>query len=455
MDIIVTISNILWGWPLVIIILFAAIVLTIQTRAIQFRRFRYMCKTTFGSIFKKGTDEGEGVMNPLKLALTAMAGTIGVGNIAGVGLAIGIGGPGAIFWLWVAALFAMVCKYSEIVLGVKYREWDEEIQEYRTGPMYYIRKGLGSRFTWLAMLYALLFGVAYFIMAFVQSNTIAIAMDSMLGIEPMITGIGLVIIMAFVVYGGLGRLVKVADVLVPIMSLIYITAALVIILLNITKLPSVFVTIVTSAFSGTAPIGGFAGATVILSMRQGFARAIFTSDGGVGLGAVVHGQAITTHPAKQGMWGMFEVFTVTIIVCTSTALVIMFTGVYDSGLSGLELTSLAFSTGLPGEWLGEIIVCVSVVLFGYTTAINNNFLFQRAMFYVFKKTNRKLITIVCGTLSLIGVMIGSLGGLEVIWSLSDLFLGIVILINLPVVLRLSGEVRKLTDEYYGNGQHKS
>ncbi len=454
MNVIIDISNFLWGWPLIIIILITAVTLTVQTGGIQFRRFGYMLRTTFGSLFKKEEEKGEGVMRPIKLVLAAMAGTIGTGNIAGVGLAIGIGGPGAVFWLWMAALFSMICKYSEIVLGVKYREWNEETGEYKSGPMYYIRKGLGSKWAWLAAFYALIFGLAYFIMAFVQSNTIAIAMHSMLDIKPIVTGIILAVLLLFVVYGGLKSLVKVADVLVPIMTILYFVAAFVIILLNITKLPSVVVLIVKSAFTGSAAVGGFIGSTVVLSMRQGFARAIYSNDGGVGLGAIIHGQAITEHPAKQGMWGIFEVFVDTIIVCTSTALVILFTGVYDSGLKGLELTSLAFSTGLPGKWLGQALVCISVVLFGYTTSINNNFLFQRAMFYVFKNKHTKIITIVCGTLSLVGAIVGAVGGLEFIWGLSDFFLALIILINVPVVLVLSGQVRELTKEFFGNGQHK-
>lgn len=453
MQLFIKISDFLWGWPLIALILFTAIVLTIRTGAIQFRRFGYMLHSTFGTIFKKEV-EGEGVMRPFKLAMAAMSGTIGTGNIAGVGLAIGIGGPGAVFWMWIVALFSMVCKYSEIVLGVKYRELDSETGEYKAGPMYYIKKGLGSKWAWLAVTYALLFGVAYFVMGFVQSNTIASAMNTILNIDPLITGIVLAICMSFVVYGGLKGLVRVADKLVPFMTIIYLLGCLTIILLNITKLPDVLVTIISSAFNGSAALGGFAGSTVVLSMRQGFARGIYSNDGGVGLGAIIHGQAITTHPAKQGMWGIFEVFIDTCIVCTSTALVIMFTGVYSSGEQGLPLTSLAFSTGLPGTWLGHAIVCFGVVLFGYTTIINNNFLFQSGMLYVFKNVKRKTIMIVCGTLSLIGAVFGAVGGLEEIWGLSDLFLGVIILINIPVVLVLSKEVKELTDEYYGNGQHK-
>ncbi|QNM06001.1 alanine/glycine:cation symporter family protein [Qiania dongpingensis] len=453
MGIFIKISDFLWGWPLIIIILLTAVVLTVRTGAIQFRRFGYMLRTTFGSIFKK-EEEGEGVMKPFKLAMAAMSGTIGTGNIAGVGLAIGIGGPGAVFWMWIVALFSMVTKYSEIVLGVKYRELNKETGEYNSGPMYYILKGLGSKWGWLAVTYALLFGLGYFVMAFVQSNTIAAAMSTMLNVKPLITGIALAVLMSLVVYGGLKRLVKVADVLVPFMTIVYFVASLVIILMNIDKLPGVFGTIISSAFTGSAALGGFAGSTVVLSMRQGFARGIYSNDGGVGLGAVIHGQAITTHPAKQGMWGIFEVFIDTCVVCTATALVIMFTGVYGSGEKGLALTSLAFSTGLPGKWLGHAIVCFGVVMFGYTTSINNNFLFQNAMGYVFKNVKRKIIIMVCGTLSLFGAIFGAMGGLEEIWGLSDLFLALVILINVPVVLALSKEVKELTKEYYGHGQHR-
>lgn len=458
MDFIVNVSNWLWGWPLIIVILAGAVILTFQTGAIQFRRFGWMLHSTFGSLFKKeetSITQGEGVMKPIKLVLAAMAGTIGVGNIAGVGMAIGIGGPGALFWMWIAAFFSMVCKYSEICLGVKYREYNEEINEYKAGPMYYIRKGLGEKWTWLAILYAFMFGVGYWIMAFVQSNSIAIAMNSMLGIKPLYTGVVLAIAMALVVYGGLKGLVRVADILVPIMTTIYLLGALTVLILNVTNIPTAFALIFTSAFKGSAAVGGFVGSTVMLSMRNGFARAVYSNDGGVGLGAVIHGQAITPHPAQQGVWGIFEVFVDTIIVCTSTALVIIITGANESGLAGLELTAKGFSIGLPGQFFGQFIVCFGVILFGYTTALNNNFLFQRGMFYVFKNKHTKAITLICGSLSLVGAVLGSIGGLNVIWGLSDFFLAIIILINVPVVIVLSGEVKTLTNEWFGNGRHKS
>ena len=348
----------------------------------------------------------------------------------------------------------MITKYSEIVLGVHYREYDKNTQQYDSGPMYYIKKGLGSKWVWLATTYALLFGLAYFVMAFVQSNTIAIGMKDLLGAKPLVTGLILAAIMALVVFGGLKSLVKVSEVLVPVMSILYVLAALFIIIANIGKLPSVLATIVSSAFTGSAAVGGFLGSTVVLSMRQGFARGIFSNDGGVGLGAIVHGQGITTHPAKQGMWGLFEVFIDTIVVCTATACVIMFTGAYETGYKGLSLTAEAFSIGLPGSFAGKALICLSVALFGFTTCINNNYLFTQAMNYVFHNAKYKIIVIICGVLSLGGAVYGALGGLEDIWGMADLFLAIVIIINLPVVIALSGKVKELTQDFFGTNKWK-
>ncbi len=450
-----SVADFLWGWPLIIIIVFTAIYLTAQTGAVQFRKFGYMLKTTFGSIRKKESEiKGEGIAAPIKMAFAAMAGTIGTGNIAGVGMAIGIGGPGALFWMWIVALFSMITKYSEIVLGVKYREKDQRTGQYDSGPMYYIIKGLGKNWTWLATTWTLLFGIAYFIMAFVQSNTIATGVNDIIGAPKLATGIVLAIAMALVVFGGLKSLSKTANVLVPLMTAVYIIAALFIIITNIGKIPAVIALIFKSAFTGSAAVGGFVGSTVVLSMRQGFARGIFSNDGGVGLGAIVHGQSITTHPAKQGMWGIFEVFVDTVIVCTATGFIILFTGVYDTGLKGLSLTSEAFAVGLPGAVFGKWLVTLCVCLFGFTTCINNNYLFTQASTYVFKKAKYKTIIIICGTLSLCGAIYGALGGLEQIWGLADLFMAIVILINLPVVIYMAPQVGRLTRDFFGTDKWK-
>lgn len=449
-------SNILWGAPVLILLGIVGLLYGIRTKFFQIRKMGYILKNTAGEMFKKGggASGDKGTLTPLQAVCSALAGCVGTANIAGVATAMVVGGPGAVFWMWVVALFSMITKYSEIVLGVHYREYDENTQQYDSGPMYYIKKGLGSKWVWLATTYALLFGLAYFVMAFVQSNTIAIGMKDLLGAKPLLTGLILAAIMALVVFGGLKSLVKVSEVLVPVMSIFYVLAALFIIIANIGKLPSVLATIVSSAFTGSAAVGGFLGSTVVLSMRQGFARGIFSNDGGVGLGAIVHGQGITTHPAKQGMWGLFEVFIDTIVVCTATACVIMFTGAYETGYKGLSLTAEAFSIGLPGSFAGKALICLSVALFGFTTCINNNYLFTQAMNYVFHNVKYKIIVIICGALSLGGAVYGALGGLEDIWGMADLFLAIVIIINLPVVIALSGKVKELTQDFFGTNKWK-
>ncbi|HIY08447.1 MAG TPA: sodium:alanine symporter family protein [Firmicutes bacterium] len=453
MELLINFSNFLWGWPLVIFMLIVAVALTVATGAVQFRQFGYMLRTTFGKLFDK-SGQGEGTIHPYQAAMASIAGTVGIGNIAGVGLAIGLGGPGALFWLWVVSIFSMITKYSEVVLGVHYREKDPVTGEYQSGPMYYITKGLGSNWKWLAVLYAFMFGITYLVYSFVQSNTIAVAMTSMVGLEPLYTGIILAVLASFVVFGGLQGLAKTAEKLVPIMTIIYFVSALIIIIGNIGRLPEVLASVFTQAFTGSAAIGGFAGSTVLMAVRHGFTRGVFSNDGGLGLGAVLHGTAITTHPAKQGMWGIFEVFLDTDLVCTSTALVILFSGVLDSGLSGLDLTSLAFATGLPTDWLGSVLICISVVLFGFTTILADIYYCDFGLSYVFKKLRGKKFSNVIRVLCLIGIVWGAVGGLSTVWGLADLVMAILIIINLPVVLAQVKTVGRLTKEFFGSGMHK-
>ena len=453
MELAINISNFLWGWPLIIFMLVVAVVLTISTGGVQFKQFGYMLKTTFGKLFDR-SGEGEGTIHPYQAALASIAGTVGIGNIAGVGMAIGIGGPGAVFWMWVVSIFSMITKYSEVVLGVHYREKDPETGEYMSGPMYYIRKGLKGNWKWLAGLYAFMFGATYLVYSFVQSNTIAVAMSSMVNLKPLYTGIILAVLSSFVVFGGLKGLARTAEKLVPTMTIIYFASALFIIITNITQLPEIVVSIVRDAFTGSAAVGGFVGSTMLLSIRQGFSRGVFSNDGGLGLGAVLHGTAITTHPAKQGMWGIFEVFLDTNLVCTSTALVILFSDVLDSGRTGLELTSLAFATGLPADWIGSTIICIAVVLFGFTTILADIYYCEFGMSYIFHKLKGKTFSNIIRVLCLVGVVYGAVGGLSEIWGLADLFMALLIIINLPVVLVQAKKVGELTREFFGNNMHK-
>ena len=450
MSIVSSISNFLWGWPILIFMIVAAVLLTIRTRAVQIVHFNYMLTSTLGLIGKKSP--GEGMLHPFQAAMASISGTIGIGNIAGVGMAVGIGGMGAVFWMWVVALFSMITKYSEVCLGVKYREKDEKTGEYMSGPMYYITNGIGKNWKWLALTYAVLFSFCYCSYTSVQSNTIARAMSNFLNIKPLMTGIALAVLASLVVFGGLKGLARVADKLVPFMTILYFIFSLFIIVTHIGSLPSVLASIVGNAFKGSAPLGGFVGSTVILSMRQGFARGVFSNDGGLGLGAVMHGTAVTTHPAKEGMWGIFEVFLDTIIVCTCTALVICFTGSLDSGLKGLDLTTRAFDIGLGNARIGTIVVSISVLLFGYTTILCDIVLCELGMRYVFKNSNPKIVANVVRVICLCVVVYGSLGGLSETWDLADMFMAMLIFLNLPILIYKSKEVGEITLDYFGESK---
>lgn len=452
MEFVTAVSNFLWGWPILIFMLATAVLLTLTTGGVQFRRFFYMLRITFGSIGKKSP--GEGMLHPFQAAMASISGTVGIGNIAGVGMAIGIGGIGAVFWMWVVAMFSMITKYSEVVLGVRYREKDEKTGEYVSGPMYYITKGIGPNWKWLALIYATLFSFCYLAYSTVQSNTIAKAMQNAANIQPLYTGIALALLSSLVVFGGLRGLARTAEKLVPFMTLFYMGFALFIIITNIDKLSSVLYSIVSNAFSGSAPIGGFVGSTMMLAMRQGFARGVFSNDGGLGLGAVMHGTAVTTHPAKEGMWGIFEVFLDTIVVCTATALVICFTGALESGLKGLDLTTHAFSLGLGSENLGSIFVNFAVLLFGFTTILCDIVLCELGMRYVFKSFNQMIVANIVRVICLFVLVYGAIGGLAQTWDLADMFMASLILVNLPILIYKSKEVGEITRDFFSTGKYK-
>lgn len=452
MSLITKMSDFLWGWPIIIFIIAGASILSIKLGFIQFTKLGYFLKNTFGKMFEKDY-KGQGNLSPFQAATASMAATIGVGNIAGVGMAIGIGGPGALFWMWVVALFSMVAKFCEIVLGIKYRKLDEETRIYRSGPMYYITEGLGKSWKWLAALYAFLFSVTYLVYSFVQSNSMAVAVESLTNVKPLYTGIIIALVASIIIFGGLKVLGKAAEKIVPIMALVYIIGAIIVIITHIGNLPTVIANIFTSAFNGASVAGGFAGATFIMAIRNGFARGIFSNDGGLGLGAVLHGTAITTHPVKQAMWGVFEVFVDTIIVCTSTGLVILLSGAFTSGEKGLALTTLAFETGIPIPYVGNLIVTVSVILFAFTTIVANEFYCETGVNYLFGEKTGKKINQAVKIIYIIGIIYGSVGGLNRVWALADFFMALLIIINLPVVVMLSSEVVKLTREYFS--QEKS
>jgi len=442
MDPLVNFAGWMWGWPLVIILSVVSVIFSIGLKFVQFKRFGFIMKNTFGKIFSKETT-GEGTLTPIQAVSSALAGTLGTGNIAGVGVAVGLGGPGAIFWMWVVALLAAIVKYAEIVLGIFYREKDSE-GVYRGGFMYVVTNGLGSKWKWLASIWSFLFFIQFWIGGAVQSNALADVLSLSFGWNNMAVGIVTAILVGIVIIGGIKRIGKVAERIVPIMAVIYFFGALTILITHINVIPQVLSQIVSSAFNGMAATGGFAGATVMVVIRHGFSRGVFSNEAGMGTSPMAHATAQTDHPARQGVWGIFEVFIDTIVMCTMTGLVIMVTGTLTSGEVGASLTALSFGQGLPGP--GDLIVTISTAFFAYTTILVAEYYAETGAQYVFGDKIVKPFRY----LFIIAIIIGAVGGLQVVWGLFDLFMALTVAINAVVITFFIGDVKRLTKEFFGN-----
>lgn len=435
------INGIVWGPPILILIVGTGLYLTARTNFFAITKLGYVLKNTLFKMFSK-EQHGEGEVTAFQAVATALAATVGTGNIAGVATAIAAGGPGAVFWMWVAAVLGMTTKYAEVVLAVKFREKTED-GRFVGGPMYYIEKGLNQK--WLAAIFALFGALAAFgIGNMTQSNSIAAAMNTTFNISPLVMGIIVAVATGLVVIGGLKRIAQVTELLVPFMAAFYILGGLVVIILNIANLPAAIVTIVKSAFTGQAAIGGFAGATVMNAMRYGVARGVFTNEAGLGSAPIAHAAATTDHPARQGLWGVFEVWIDTLIIATITALCITLTGVWESGVSGANLTMSAFTTVLPS--LGNYIVAIGLFLFAFSTILGWEYYGERCAEYLFGPKINKFYRI----LWIPFIVIGAIGGLEFIWDLADTLNGLMAIPNLVGVLFLSPMVIKLTKEFFTN-----
>ena len=397
-------------------------------------------KQTFGRAFGK-KKEGDGAISPTQAVSSAMAATVGVGNIAGVSTALALGGPGAVFWMWMSALVGMATKYGEASLGVKYRDVDPKTGEVSGGVMYYIQNGMGRKWRPLALIYALLAGVAAFgIGCMVQANTMAHALQTGFNVPTWVTGIGAVILVGLVTLGGIRRIAVTAEKIVPTMCIIYVVGALIIIGSNITKVPEVFNLIFYHAFNPTAATGGFVGAAVAQTIRYGIARGIFSNEAGLGAASIVHAQAKNV-PARQGMWGIWEVFIDTIIVCTMTALVVLLTGAWHTGQTGAELASTAFSVGLPGP--GGLIVLISLVLFAYTTMLTWCFYGEKSWQYIFGKT----VVVPYRVIFLGFLYIGAIGGLTTVWDIADTLNGLMAIPNLIALIALAKVLVKEKNDF--------
>ncbi len=426
-----------WGLPLMILLVATGLWLTISLRGIQFRKLWY--SLWLALIKRKDDGDQEGDITHFQALMTALSATVGTGNIAGVATAIAAGGPGALFWMWITGLVGMATKYSEAVLAVKYRITDEA-GTMSGGPMYYITRGLGWK--WLGTLFALFASIAAFgIGNLVQSNSIADAVEATFGVPFYVTGIVLAIAAGLVIFGGIKNIGKVTGILVPAMIVFYMGGALIILLMNITAIPAAFALIFESAFSPTAASGGFLGAGVMMAIRMGVSRGIFSNESGLGSAAIAAAAAQTKHPVTQGLVSMTQTFIDTLVVCTLTGLVLIVTGAWDTGKNGAELTSFAFQSGMPG---GGFIVTIGLILFAFSTILGWSYYGEKSIEYLLGAKAvmpYRLVFVIC-------VGFGAVMKLELVWSLADIFNRLMAIPNLIGLLALTPIIVKETKDYF-------
>ena len=437
-----TINGIVWGAPMLILILGVGFFMSLGLKLMPILKLG-----TGFSLLVKGTkakegEENEGEIPPYQALMTAMSATVGTGNIAGVATAVFLGGPGALFWMWLTALVGMATKYSEAVLAVKYREVDEE-GNHVGGPMYYIKNGMGKSWAWLGTAFAIFGAIAGFgIGNTVQSNSIAQVIESNFGVSTVVTGVVAMVLVGAVLIGGIKRIGSVAGALVPLMAVAYILAGLVVLAINADQIAPAFALIIESAFTGHAAEGGFAGAAVWAAIRFGVARGVFSNEAGLGSAPIAHAAAQTKDPVRQGLIAMLGTFLDTLIVCTITGLVIITSGVWTSGESGAALTSAAFADALPG--MGNYLVAISLAIFAFTTIIGWSFYGERCVEFLFGVKAIKPYRV----LWILAVPVGATLSLDFVWLVADTLNAMMALPNLIAIIVLSPVVFKLTREYF-------
>ncbi|MEE4277653.1 MAG: sodium:alanine symporter family protein [Halieaceae bacterium] len=438
------INALAWGPAMLVLLLGTGIYLTLGLRFLTVRRI----PRGFAMLLRGRAGQGDGDITPFRALMTSLSATIGTGNIAGVATAITLGGPGALFWMWITALFGMATKYAEAVCAVHYREQDSN-GAYSGGPMYYIRNGLAAHWHWLAFAFALFGSLAGFGIAnTVQSNSISQVLSDTYGVLPIYTGLTLMVLVGAVVLGGIQRISAVAGYLVPMMAASYLLMSLIVVLLNITAVPAAVATIVSSAFTGSAAAGGFAGATIWAAIRFGVARGIFSNEAGLGSAPIAHAAARTDEPVEQGMVAMLGTFIDTLVVCTMTGLVIVIMDVLPTGVSGASLTSMAFGNAFPG---GEVIVTLGLCLFGFTTMIGWSFYGERCV--VFLVGTRGIMPFRIAWV--LAIPVGTLVQLDLVWLVADTLNAFMAIPNLVALLLLGPLVFRLTREYLSRGDAAS
>lgn len=447
------VNNFIWGVPAMICIIGVGLYLSIRTNFLQIRKFPYAMKVTIGRMMKK-KEASDGALTPFQAVCTALAATVGTGNVAGVAGAIAIGGPGAVFWMWISALLGMCTKFAEVTLAVHFRETNAK-GDLVGGPMYYIKNGLDKKWHFLAYLFAAFGVLAVFGTGnATQVNTITTAIDSALSsfnvlpadavkLVNLIIGVALAIIIALILIGGIKRIGNVTSKLVPFMAIMYIVLALGVIIFHIKSVPAVFASIIEGAFNPASVTGGVVG-SFFMSMKKGVSRGIFSNEAGLGTGSIAHACADTKKPVKQGFFGIFEVFVDTIIICTMTALVILCSGVpvnYGEA-AGAELTISGF-TAVYGNWV-SIFTAVAMCCFAFSTIIGWGLYGTRCIEFLFGSRSNKPFMVLYSLTAIVGATMN----LGLMWSIAETFNGLMVIPNLIAVFLLSGVVVKMTKEYF-------
>ncbi|PHS71848.1 MAG: sodium:alanine symporter family protein [Cycloclasticus sp.] len=431
-----SISSFVWGPVILALLLGTGIYLMVGLLFMPIRQLG----TAFSLLWRgrKSNDLDDGEISPFNALMTSLAATIGTGNIAGVATAIFLGGPGAIFWMWITALVGMATKYAEAVLAVNFREVDEN-GAYVGGPMYYIKNGLGDNWRWLAFAFSMFGAVAAFgIGNTIQANSVADALGSTFNIPAWQTGLVMAVIVYAVLVGGIKRIGKVASKLVPFMGIAYVLGAGIIIVQRLDSVPTAIMLIVNDAFTGTAAAGGFAGAGIMAAIRFGVARGVFSNEAGLGTAPIAHAAAKTNNPVQQGKIAMLGTFIDTIIVCTMTALVIILTGSWTSGETGASLSAHAFGMGLPGY--GEYVVSFGLAIFALTTLLGWSYYGERCAEYILGVKVIPWYRIAW----VLAIPVGAVMDLEFLWLLADVLNGLMAIPNLIALLLLSPIVFKLS-----------
>lgn len=439
-------DNVIWGLPMVLLMIGTGVFLLFLTKGVIFTKFHVVMRYTTKTLFKKRdkTQVEAGAISPFQAVCTALAATVGTGNIVGVALAIATGGPGAVFWLWISALVGMVIKYCEVTLSQAYRTTNDR-GEIVGGPMYYISKGMGKK--WLAILFAIFGAFASLgIGASVQANALAGGVNATFEIQTWVIGIVVAVLGGLIFIGGIKRIATVTELLVPFMSILYIVGALVVLVINIGQIPNAFALIIKNTFTGTAAMGGFLGASVMYACRIGMARGVFTHEAGMGSAPIAHASASTDHPARQGLWGAFEVFFDSVVMCTITALVILTSGLwYDAAYVGdtRAMSAQAFENAFAG---GQYVVTVGMCLFAFATIIAWYYYGEKCIEYLSR--GNKIVRLLYQIVYTLMIFWGCVASLDAVWEVADLFNGLMAIPNLIALIALASVIKRLGNDFF-------